>query len=180
MAVDLTKSVRFFPNWNQSETNQVIGFLEFVHTILADAGMTTFRWVEVGSYFGESATMILGFPNLTKLTCVEQSAVHVAILREKFAGDIEAGRCEVIHAASLTVAAATPPGSIDIVYIDADHKYDSVKADIQAWLPAIRKGGYISGHDYCAPWPGVMQAVDEAIGGPERLFRDGSWAKEIR
>ncbi len=38
--------------------------------------------------------------------------------------------------------------SLDFVYIDADHKFEAVVADIAAWLPKIRKGGIIAGHDY--------------------------------
>lgn len=36
----------------------------------------------------------------------------------------------------------------DIVYLDADHTYQSVKDDLEAWYPKIKKGGIISGHDY--------------------------------
>lgn len=39
--------------------------------------------------------------------------------------------------------------SFDWVYIDADHHYDNVLADIRAWFPKVRKGGVIAGHDYC-------------------------------
>lgn len=38
--------------------------------------------------------------------------------------------------------------SIDFVYIDGDHNYESVSADIEAWYPKIKSGGIISGHDY--------------------------------
>lgn len=51
-------------------------------------------------------------------------------------------------------------GSLDLVFIDADHSYESCKEDILVWLPKVRKGGVICGHDY--GWdPGVAQAVDE-------------------
>ena len=39
-------------------------------------------------------------------------------------------------------------GELDLVFIDADHSYEGCIADIRAWMPKIKKGGYISGHDY--------------------------------
>ena len=52
--------------------------------------------------------------------------------------------------------------SIDLVYIDALHDYESVSADIRAWYPKVREGGIIAGHDYLlSSWPGVVAAVDE-------------------
>jgi predicted O-methyltransferase YrrM len=38
--------------------------------------------------------------------------------------------------------------SIDLVFIDADHQYESVKKDIASWYPKIKTGGIICGHDY--------------------------------
>ncbi|MAG49619.1 hypothetical protein CMO86_08210 [Candidatus Woesearchaeota archaeon] len=48
-----------------------------------------------------------------------------------------------------TVAAAknVTDDEIDFVFIDADHTYKGVKADILAWMPKVRKGGYVTGHD---------------------------------
>lgn len=57
--------------------------------------------------------------------------------------------------------------SLDFVYIDADHSYESVKRDLQAWYPKVRKGGILGGHDYIPRNHtvgvefGVIQAVDE-------------------
>lgn len=39
-------------------------------------------------------------------------------------------------------------GSLDFVYIDADHSYEGVKADFNAWYGKVRAGGIVSGHDY--------------------------------
>lgn len=44
----------------------------------------------------------------------------------------------------------------DIVYIDAEHDYDSVRADIEAWKPKARY--VLAGHDYHV-FPGVQKAV---------------------
>lgn len=51
--------------------------------------------------------------------------------------------------------------SIDIVYIDAAHDYESVTKDISMWYPKIKNGGIISGHD--AHSSEVMKAVNEQI-----------------
>ena len=53
--------------------------------------------------------------------------------------------------------------SLDGVFIDADHTYEAVKRDIENWLPKVRKGGILAGHDYVHTWPGVIQAVHELI-----------------
>ncbi len=38
----------------------------------------------------------------------------------------------------------------DFVYIDGNHQYDSLMADLIHWYPKVKKGGYFGGHDYCA------------------------------
>ena len=54
--------------------------------------------------------------------------------------------------------------SLDWVYIDADHRYEAVRRDILAWLPKVKKGGVIAGHDYAAyPTFGVIEAVTEVF-----------------
>jgi len=62
-------------------------------------------------------------------------------------------------------------GSLDLVFIDANHSYENVKEDIGNWLPKIRKGGIICGHDYVnkgiefesSLCTGVKRAVDESL-----------------
>jgi predicted O-methyltransferase YrrM len=68
--------------------------------------------------------------------------------------------------------------SVDFVFIDADHSYESVKKDIEAWLPKIRKNGIISGHDYGNGNPsGVKQAVDEKFTNFE--LKGSCWYSKI-
>jgi hypothetical protein len=52
-------------------------------------------------------------------------------------------------------------GTADFVYIDANHSYEAVKQDILLWLPKIRPGGIVGGHDFAPEFPGVRQAVQE-------------------
>lgn len=49
--------------------------------------------------------------------------------------------------------------SLDFVFVDADHSYEGAKSDIEHWIPKIKDGGMICGHDY--NWPTVRKAVDE-------------------
>jgi hypothetical protein len=49
-----------------------------------------------------------------------------------------------------------PDGFFDIVYIDAEHDYESVKADIEAWRPKAKH--ILAGHDYNS-FPDVQRAV---------------------
>ena len=54
----------------------------------------------------------------------------------------------IIDGWSVTAAKQFTDQSLDFVYIDADHSYESCLADINAWHPKIRVGGILSGHDY--------------------------------
>jgi len=52
----------------------------------------------------------------------------------------------------------------DFVFIDAAHDEKSVKQDIEMWLPKVKKGGWICGHDYgVEDFTGVKMAVDNFI-----------------
>jgi len=53
-------------------------------------------------------------------------------------------------------------GSLDFVFIDASHLYEDVGRDIDSWLPKVKIGGTIAGHDF-TDWPGmgVVRAVSE-------------------
>ena len=80
-----------------------------------------------------------------------------------------AGRVRILRTMSTLAARAVPNSSLDFVFIDANHFYSYVRADIAAWTPKVRPGGLVAGHDY-APrsrageeW-GVIRAVREAFG----------------
>lgn len=57
-----------------------------------------------------------------------------------------------------------PDASCDFVFIDAGHTYEDIKTDIEAWLPKVKKGGFLAGHDYHNGWVGVDKAVAEIFG----------------
>jgi len=71
-------------------------------------------------------------------------------------------RAVTIRSFSIEAARIFQPDFFDFVYIDADHTYESVKADIKAWWPKVRSGSVFAGHDY-KEGMGVIQAVDEFV-----------------
>ena len=61
---------------------------------------------------------------------------------------------------SVTAASLFPDQSIDWVHLDASHDGASLTRDITAWLPKVRKGGWLSGDDYNPEkWPDVVETV---------------------
>lgn len=82
----------------------------------------------------------------------------------------------IMRQPSIKAAAEFSPESVDFVFIDANHKYENVLADIRAWLPVVKPGGVIAGHDYYTrQHPGVARAVDEAIDGVILIPEQNVW-----
>jgi len=79
-----------------------------------------------------------------------------------------------IRAPSVQAADEFADESADFVYIDAAHDYESVAADLRAWWPKVKVGGWIAGHDY-PTWEGVQQAVDEFFGRVSLFPSATSW-----
>lgn len=52
-------------------------------------------------------------------------------------------------------------GFFDFVYIDANHRYENVLADIESWYSKVKSNGLIGGHDFdsCEDNHGVYRAV---------------------
>jgi predicted O-methyltransferase YrrM len=68
--------------------------------------------------------------------------------------------------------------SLDGVFIDADHSYEAVKKDIADWIPKIRRGGILAGHDYIQTFGGVVQAVNESFPNMDFMVGEQCWIKQ--
>jgi hypothetical protein len=68
---------------------------------------------------------------------------------------------DILRGPSVRMAQHVKDGSCDLVYIDACHSYDCVKADIEAWAPKVKPGGIIAFHDFLNESYGVQAAVRE-------------------
>jgi hypothetical protein len=85
-------------------------------------------------------------------------------------------RGELLRMTTTYAAGAFKDATCDFVFIDADHRYEAICKDIDIWLPKIRDGGMMIGHDYnVRDFPGVVQAVTERFGSSVKLYEDHVW-----
>jgi len=68
--------------------------------------------------------------------------------------------------------------SCDLIYIDGDHRYEGVLADLNGWKPKLRAGGIMAGHDWS--FKAVQKALVEVFEDKEAvLFQGDSWAIKL-
>lgn len=160
------------------------------HIKSAPGGSAVHTVVELGSFGGESTFVFCEhFPEVHAVDTWDYSKGNWS--KEVIDGNVnhieeQFDRCLafwkgtlVKHKGLTTEVAKTWTRKVELVYIDADHSYEAVRADLAAWVTFVRQGGWIAGHDYDNPeFPGVKRAVDEQF-NHVLLFRDWSWAVRL-
>lgn len=167
------------------------GLLDLISII--DGSVTTM--VELGSYQGEStAIFAANIKGLQTLYAVDpwingyapgdvcSDEYDMKIVESNFDFRVKDFPCvQKVKSTSQDFVNTIPDSSLDFVYVDANHTYEHCLADIKAWLPKVKPGGYIGGHDYLAAcFLGVVNAVNEVIGAPDMQFEDTSWLKRVQ
>ncbi len=87
------------------------------------------------------------------------------IFKANFASLGLSAQAEPVVSDSLAAAKslAAMRGTIDLIFVDGDHSYEGCKADIETWLPFMKKGGVMAFHDFGSRASGVTQAIFETI-----------------
>jgi hypothetical protein len=86
---------------------------------------------------------------------------------QKFKSEIEAGKVIINRGLSTDVVSQFSDNYFDWIYIDTAHTYSVTKAELETYLPKMKAGGIIAGHDFIVgeidvPWKyGVIEAVYE-------------------
>ena len=101
---------------------------------------------------------------------------HHAIWKKRLAEHLQTGRVVAVHGRSLSFAPDYPrlaadlghAPEIDVLYIDGDHT--QVEEDLRAWVPLVREGGLVVGHDAAGNW--WAQYVSAAL---KRCFPNGGY-----
>lgn len=90
-------------------------------------------------------------------------------------------RAKLIRQASLGAVDSFADELFDFVCIDGDHHYEAVKADILAWLPKVKKGGWLIGDDFAwdLRYDQVARAVIEIFGYRFAVMADLWFVKKV-
>lgn len=173
-------------NWNVPEGpwSDIQGWFDFAdlydHQVKCMNGRPA-HFVEVGSWLGKSAvymgTRIKESGKDIRFDCVDTWAggtddtlngpVNHMVMKaggsvmDKFLENVRRNGLQdhirTIRSDSAEAAGQYADGSLDFVFIDADHTADAVLRDLRAWRPKVRPGGMLAGHD--CDEEGVIQAV---------------------
>jgi hypothetical protein len=128
---------------------------------------------EVGTYKGDFARAILDIMQPAELHLAD---ITFGLCRADVLADPRVERHEALSVAFLHSRA---DASFDMIYVDADHGYDAVRADIAAAAPKVKPGGYLAFNDFARIIRrgfgvlGVQRAVSEfavSSGWPVAFF----------
>jgi len=131
--------------------------------------------VEVGVFRGRFSAFLLQYSSLDVLYSVDvwltETSPQPGPRRHRTVNHMRdaclklspfGSRSVIIRTNSTFAASMFESGSLDFVYIDADHTMRAVQRDLDCWWPKVKRGGVFAGHDYlnrrrCA----VKDAVDQ-------------------
>jgi len=146
--------------------------------------------IEIGCFAGESTKIFASSDKIKIIYAIDPwtsgydnkdpaSKSNLSLVEKKFGGRmIDNPKCVKMKTTSLEAVKEFEDRSLDLVYIDGDHRYEAVKRDICAWKPKLKRGGYLCGHDFGHPKyrgiEGVRLAFVDTLGDPDDTFEDSS------
>jgi hypothetical protein len=153
---------------------------------------TNLTLVEVGSFMGESMEIFAKSGKFKKIYCVDPwldtdtTTQNVSKSESQF--DLVKSKYDFVTKIKKTSVDASnefEDSSLDVVYIDAEHTPESLKRDIEVWIPKIKIDGYITGHDWEFQSGILQDTILSTIGYPDYICEhvikggksDGSWIK---
>lgn len=154
--------------WNRGEglielCNNVFN-LYHPGNIIVDVGVARGISTEIFSHFGT----VYGVDH------------HIWSETDRFASN---PRITLIHGNSMETArnwlTINPNRMLDLCYLDSCHDEDHVVEEIKAWMPNVKPGGCIGGHDFNLAFTGVQAAVMKVLGGADHVYSDSSWIKRL-
>lgn len=150
----------------QSYTSQTTGVRQhFISDIIRNNNLEL--GAEIGVRYGQTLFHILQENPALKMYAID-------IDTSQFIKNIDPyrNRLFVHEVDSRTTPDFIADNTLDFFFIDASHTYKNVVKDIKAWIPKLKKNGWMMGHDI--NYPSVEKAVMDTIGfyevGPDNVW----------
>lgn len=141
----------------RGKKEQLNGLRDLINYINNISNVKDLNIIEVGSYQGESTyefakrfktvtavdPWLTGYDERDAASRINGDAVESAFDKRlsEFSNVIKKKMKSVEYAELVEDA------SVDVVYIDGDHRPESVLKDLKAWIPKIKPNGFLTGHD---------------------------------
>lgn len=123
--------------------------------------------VDVGGGRGKTA-IVMSLASQNVVSVVSLWNVPGEGVREEMVTNAALAGAPVVHVLGDSLMAAERAPMSDVVFIDADHSYKAVKADILAWGKVVKPGGIIAFHDCdSVNHPGVSKAIKKCMVWPK-------------
>jgi hypothetical protein len=181
-----TEELLSAPRMMYSDINNRVNRLQGLKMLIDDFVTDNTVMVEVGSFSGISSELFA--LHCKNITCVDEWNPYWEIENPSIIIEAENqfdklllkyNNITKLKISSVDGANQFANESLDFVYIDAAHDYENVKKDITAWLPKVKVGGVIAGHDYhYNQYIQVYEVVNEFFANDFKIsgYPDSSWA----
>lgn len=169
--------------------NSVVGLYEMIKKYFSE----DYVMAEIGSFQGTSTMFFSMFAKkVYSVDCYDYHVPPTGRIAEmddmfKEAEKIFVDRTKdiknivKIKKTSVEAAKDFEDGSLDCVYIDAEHIYDYILADVRAWKDKVKKGGILCGHDFDHNHSENIKKIlkDFDLLHNLTIYSDTSWSVEI-
>lgn len=129
-----------------------------------------FSFAEIGVAFGDFSRKVLDICSPSKLYLIdawegERYEKGLETVKTNLKDEIADGVVEIIRGYSSAALEELQDSSIDIVYIDTDHTYETTWEELLICARKVRADGFICGHDYTKynPYSRMDYGVYDAV-----------------
>ena len=154
------------------------------------------RFAEIGVLEGTMTVKVLStVPSIRRYYCIDPWKLYPDFRGKRTDESLERAykkfldntrpyikRIMILRMMSERAALYIDDGSIDSIYIDANHEEKYVEQDVELWYPKLRVGGLFFGDDYRLgegrggrPEWGVKTVIDRVFAGKANIYGDCWW-----
>lgn len=181
-----------YKKMRDKESKVYKGLKEFIEDVLKIRKISEF--VEIGSYAGESTMMFADKFVDAKIYCIDPwddmdiveytnekiklyKYTKPSLVEPVFDENIKNyNNITKIKLTSEEASSQFEDNSLDMIYIDGIHTEKYITIDLEKWVPKVKNGGIISGHDYSGKFRGYKDYIKNYFGRePNKTYCDKSW-----